>query len=758
MKTLSVRIREYKGVAAELGWAPVMVLFGPNDSGKTNLLESLAASLGGTPPEKDIRRADPTLGAPDHVDAEVRVTFDGLNVPGHADRRLLAQLLGPGAPGNGTRTAGDVFVGANEDLMDGIGPFLLPSPSEPTEAFDELIGALRGQCLKAADERCTDFTEVSQSYSALLELCLGSPHFLVCFGLHWLTPRPCERAPEAHSHARFLDEHRGLWATGRIPILESFVQTLLAGNPEQVEWCSAVPVDYSRLWQLVPLTQISQDSRALTRRIEDWLVACRERALGAVIKMPAATIPIPQRLLAQAGRDGAVRVHPQVNELCEHLSHETTTIAPRFISGHYRIVIEPLAPDLWHAFDGAQVRLCLEQLTGRQRFDLSIVGSGLASWSCYAVAEALRTITSPDQDPTAPRPAAVIEPPDPGSQWLTDAEQWGEIAEFEPSRCPHPNTRARPSDAHVPQTVFLLDEPERSLHPRAQEEAAAWVAARAQRGANFVVATHSLPFLELPLQEVEYVSVARTDTWTTEVQPITDDIAGAVRDSADKLGLSPVVCIQLTRAWLIVEGEHDCKVIHAFYGDELRRSRVQILALRGANSAKASFLNLGALALLGRPFFVVLDNIRADWIKTGSVPGEETQEERIATQLLHLRDTPGLDLEVRGLPYPDIICALPFDAVQTVASQRCGRPAAASSWQQLIAQHEERTRNPAGKPRPPGFKRFALDSLGLKNVDADTFVAEVLEASDGRPPDGDPLGRIIEEIAARADPSPPTGI
>ena len=46
-------------------------------------------------------------------------------------------------------------------------------------------------------------------------------------------------------------------------------------------------------------------------------------------------------------------------------------------------------------------------------------------------------------------------------------------------------------------TLYVFDEPERHLHPTAQDEAAQWVAALAEDDTAVVVATHSLSFLNL---------------------------------------------------------------------------------------------------------------------------------------------------------------------------------------------------------------------------------------------------------------------
>lgn len=126
-----------------------------------------------------------------------------------------------------------------------------------------------------------------------------------------------------------------------------------------------------------------------------------------------------------------------------------------------------------------------------------------------------------------------------------------------------------------------------------------------------------------------------------------------------------------------------------------------------------------------------------------------TEEERIAEQIIRLRDEEGVDVEVLGLPYPDIICALPLNALDRVARDSGGQPDAVSSWNELVENYE-RIRTEAGRrgDKPPDFKRFVLDSFGLRDWSPDRLVDAALRASGGQPPEGSPLGRIVSRIVA----------
>jgi hypothetical protein len=403
-----------------------------------------------------------------------------------------------------------------------------------------------------------------------------------------------------------------------------------------------------------------------------------------------------------------VYVKEEIKEICARLSDRVNAITPAFISNKYQVKIVPLRPDLRGTFGGRRVAVRLMPHSGTEDFDLVVAASGIAAWTAYCIFESIR------------------------------------VAEDEtPSRHRH-----LPDTDHVspPVTLYVLDEPERHLHPLAQEEAAEWVAARAQRGAHLLLATHAVPFLRLPMSDVEYLRVCREDDWSTTVSLITGDILGSVHEAAELMGLPPVALIQLTRAWLVVEGEHDRLILDAYFGSELRRAGVQLLPLRGAARAKASFLNLAALAPLHIPFFCLLDNVGADAVRNGvSKEKRQSEEERIYHTLHRLNEGGGVPVTPVGLPYPDIICALPMDAIRTLARDHGGRPDAASSWDGLLASYR-------ALPERRDFKGFVLRTIGLRDWSADRLVKEVLDLTRGEVPQDCPLHPIIMGILSRVPP------
>lgn len=109
-----------------------------------------------------------------------------------------------------------------------------------------------------------------------------------------------------------------------------------------------------------------------------------------------------------------------------------------------------------------------------------------------------------------------------------------------------------------------------------------------------------------------------------------------------------------------------------------------------------------------------------------------------------------MELEVLGLPYPDVICALPMEAVKCLARENGGKPDAALSWDELIDRHERHTATVRGK-KAANFKSFVLEFIGLKGWSPDLLVEGVLSLREGQPPPTGPLSRIVSGVIASTD-------
>ncbi len=709
MRIHRVRVSNFKGLDVEFPWVSAMVLFGANDSGKTNILEGLMSNLGA----ERAMRTEPFLPersstASDWADVYFDVELDGLDIEGHPDQEIYLSLLFvddaerwwmPQFDYEDDEAAeADEAVEFEELALwaDIAADYArLEHETERAGAVAQLVRRARETVCDTRNRRvalCTDAERLRLESGAEA---FQSNWFIVgADRLSWASPNDDGRlGRDLGDFFLFIDHGPGN------PLTESF------HNPLNI--------------RVVHARASRETFTSLYDRLEHFLESfsryrCRREAMdaGGPVKLFEMVV---NDLWVERIAD-SISLRPIVGEACASLAACVNVLAPPFVSDSYEIGIVPLFPDEWHAYGGRHVAVRLRPRSQSEDFDLALASSGIAAWTSYALSEAIRLMED---------------------RCAADLVAWD-------------------GAGHAGTSVYVFDEPEAHLHPLAQDQAAAWVAERARTGAHVLMATHAVPFLRLPLGDVEYLKVTRSPEWQTTVEPITGDILGAVAESAAALGLPPAALIQLTRAWLVVEGEHDRQILDAFHGQELRQAGVQILPLRGAARAKASFLNLAALGPLGLPFCCLLDNTRAEAVRTGTIGvSDMTDEERIAEQLIRFREQHGVDLEVLGLPYPDIICALPIEAVRHIARENRGKPEAASAWSDLIERHQaQRADARESGEKALDFKRFVLRSLGLDSWSPDRLVAEALGVCEGQPPQASPLSRVVSQVVASVNDRP----
>ncbi|GEM_PF-5450604 len=722
MHICGARIEKYKGVDVELPWASAIVLFGANDSGKTNILEAFLANLGDG---RAVRgEGDAELG--------LDIELDGLHTPGHPDQELFLTML----------------------LSYGEGPFWLESESWVSHSGvdSEVVDELQ----RGWDDLQRDYASLGSGEDRTSRIAKLVERAFSLAAANWDQYVGTSDVPTGLSVPRSGREavascafraYRGslAWfAPGGADIV--YLGCPYLPNRENASYLDmlgvrVVRVDastaafatiYERLERAMPTVAVKH------RRFDHAFPAANLGHLDptsldvrAILRGDIALTPDREKQpwLIREGNLTALR--PSMQAACEEFSTYVTGLAAPFVSSAYDIRIVPLHPDEWPDHDGRHLGVCLRSHRTGQLFDLESASSGMATWTGFALSETLRLA----EEGSIP----LLVP------WFT--EDTADPSGVRDVRYPSPLDQ--PPEAL---TVYVFDEPETHLHPLAQQQAADWIAERARTGANVLLASHALPFLDMPLKDVEYLKVTRNEEWETKAERITGDILGAVAKSAADLGLPPVALVQLTKAWLVVEGEHDRLILNAFFGEELRRAGLQILPLRGAARAKASFMAVEALKPLCLPFFWLLDNTYARRLedKTGSEP--KTQEEFIAAQLKRLAAEEGTDLRMLTWPYPDIICALPIEAVRRLAFEKRGTPDAATSWQELIERHEiQRREAEENGKKPADFKGYVLETFQLKGRGADWFVNGVLRLCEQRSPDGCPLTPVVSSVIAAVE-------
>jgi len=666
LRLLSVIAEGFRALDVRLPLHPTTVLFGPNGSGKTNLLDALELGFGQTTthprpdPDRPVKEWDLRADLP--VDLQAVVELDGIGIPGHPDERLFcelvqyedARLTSGGEPIEVVNRRPLTYVFAEEGST---------MPHEPLSSA-EIIRWLRSKMLPTAAD-----SELSPSayrdLSTLVDACLGCRLFLFrpIIGWHWLLP-PTQLVTEDQRGAAL----RLAALAPNLPVETIPVSKLIVWIEQDREYPTSF-FDYEledprdvQVFRIVRLGGQGEMAEAVSTAVGANILARR----WASVNRRAFVIDSSHKDFdpwLQASRSGdTYRLHPESLRMLADISRRATALRPAFLADYE---IELASPWPQGAPDSVAIRLHHRG----DVFDITVVGSGIAIWAAYSVLEALRQEVDDD---------ATVE--DDTDAWVAD---WEAIGGFPPNDRffgglkPDEERRSGRADSPTPvitrlagsdqTTIYLFDEPERHLHPIAQAEAADWLAERGRHGrTQMFVATHSPAFLDIHGEQVEYVSVFRADDGATRARSLSADLLGELANYATDLGTTPAQRVQLTRAVLLVEGEHDRRVIDAFYGAELRRQRIRIQPIRGAKNARA-IVEAETLAALGVPIFVMFDSVRSAVITGDREP--KTGEEKRLVELKPLWDQRHSLSTLEAIPFslPDIFAALPDDLVRAAA-------------------------------------------------------------------------------------------
>ncbi len=301
---------------------------------------------------------------------------------------------------------------------------------------------------------------------------------------------------------------------------------------------------------------------------------------------------------------------------------------------------------------------------------------------------------------------------------------------------------------HTP-LLLLLDEPDASLHLLARRSLASGLSRLVNRlQVPAVVATHGTELIDQPGACLWHVR--RTDT-RTSIRLTTP--AGLTQMSPEALGLSRSDVVLMTRAWLVVEGEHDRAVLTSWVGEELRAARVRLLAMRGTHNLRSvldsQLLFEGTDAIVA----VLVDNSTSQLVEAVNEcmsqlrePGRRKEVfDRLAA--LHRQQRAGTEgadlvdlaraaakagvsgrLVLAGLSKPDIIEYLP--AEEFVPGK---------TWAELVSEWKRSRRD---QPKNDGFKAWLRKHYGVR-IDAEQL-GEVAGRMDTIPTE---VTRLLERLA-----------
>ncbi|MBT8163151.1 hypothetical protein [Arthrobacter terricola] len=206
---------------------------------------------------------------------------------------------------------------------------------------------------------------------------------------------------------------------------------------------------------------------------------------------------------------------------------------------------------------------------------------------------------------------------------------------------------------------------------------------------------------------------------------IDSTIQGTLSKLSEQFGIAPGDVLQLTRVFVLVEGEHDEIVLNHLLADDLGKASAQTLALRGAKGLRsvveAKFLFSSTEAM----FLVVLDGLLMDEVRPiwdearGHANAGNIREARGA--LAKLKGVPGggelkwleelghaalntakfARIEVHGLKERDIVMYLPEGCFMDTSK----------TWAQLDQEYEAYCR-PLHLAERRNFKEWLRDFRG----------------------------------------------
>ena len=303
---------------------------------------------------------------------------------------------------------------------------------------------------------------------------------------------------------------------------------------------------------------------------------------------------------------------------------------------------------------------------------------------------------------------------------------------------------------------FLIDEPERHLHPNLTREAATWLRDTIEaRDTSCIVATHSTPFLALPADESPplYVYVWREGDDATcepfdarELKPL-DRIATA-------LGFDRGELLTTVSMFLVLEGIHDVVVLERIFG-ELRAARIALLPMEGLANYQA-VLDSDALwryttaqvALATDKFDrELLERVVGDPKAAKALRRTEADDEtKILAKLIGIAELNGKRIHLLGHRGDDLIDVLDEKIVQAEFARYPGHAAAQKRW--------EAKRAAGAKAKEK--KRFYEDEFGLP-MDVETYIqlADAHTAAGIKPPQ---LQTIVDQAVALARGEVPPGV
>lgn len=640
MRVLQVQIDSYKNLqpASIVPVSGLVVLFGANSVGKTNALEAVGSLLSPEPVEQ--RRE---LGDGHGPEASGRVLFEleQAQVPGHDDGRLFQRLvtgLLPEGEAAGLRGLAPqevreylcerlIEAGSGNDL-DHKGRRLLARHLTDQSLF--LWNGFATDWVAAADR-------LSRKAQAAARRLAATPG------------RDGDRLHRQASKIAAGADLVTLEATAQ-PYVEdadkgSFPEVVpLEPDPDGLEDQVRVDLDtlHHKLWQ----TESRPTAGTGAKGGDDpyFLEITDPVVLDPWLETQGDVRPHSTSLGLRWSSEDWCRVKPTLHSTARYLATEADRLAPGFVRDLGCIEVQVLPPTLWGKVP-SRVRILFVEHDGERR-ELGTLGAGVARWIAASLRRAGRELRAAERE-VLDGHGQVVEDVQAANRIIIGAR--GTAGDDLPLRLVR-----TPSD---PLPLYVIDEPEAHLHPRAVQSVHRWLQELSRRvNANGVlVATHDESFFALSGDEARFLLVGR-QAGKAMIRELDGDLWAQVGLLGEEVGCSRARLLQHTRLAVIVEGEQDAAALEAFFGEELARSLIRLIPVHGADHI--------------RP--IIKSQLLRDLSARQAVVRDKGRPE--TTRWLPR------DVEVIELEQPDITRYLDSRACQTRAPRFPGWPAAKQEW------------------------------------------------------------------------------
>ena len=680
MRLLGLVIEDFRSISGQ--WLPaegLVVLFGPNSAGKSSVLEAAVELLGAG----SHLRTDPGLVEDVLAQGSVWFALPGAGIGGSPDAGLYRALLNGEQPGGWAwddlapaEEAGLLKEMTVDDAREWIASHLIRagwagdardretlarSILDPSSAF--FIAGLGGVFLGVDAARIGgDAMEAARRIAA----CDAADDPLRNIATDLSAEEKLSIGPVAGSEAL---------AAAFPPVI------MLDGDPESLsaELRKALPVIHDLLWERhhprVPL-----GSRGYSQLVDTFTLRDNEGPsdyyLGDAWLERMSDSGDPEVLSPDSayGRGaGWYRVRRSILAVAAMIEEEANGVAPGFLQDQGQIGVEILPVSVWGQED-RRIRATFTGSDGEPR-DLRVVGAGTARWAAAAVQLACRRLEQ-SRRVVSDQAGTVVNGQDAVREIVAAAR-----AE------PLSQTAVRLEPADAP-GVYIVDEPEAHLHPRAVASVRTWLEELARAATAVLAATHSPMLLDTDSSLATRVLVLARDG-ATELRALTGTTDASLTEAADELGITKGDLLLITRLVLFVEGIHDVIIFSEFFGDGLRDAGIRVFPVHGGDNlpelavTKPGLVGGEIIGALGIRMAVIIDKSPA---RVEPTANRMVREARLA----------GRDVIRLSLSEEDILFYLDEEICQEFAPRFPG-------W------HQARTA--AGKAKK--WKKWVAEEYGL---------------------------------------------